>query len=92
MKSAYELAMERLQQQAPSNPLTDVQREALAEADSRYQSRIAEKEVFLGGLIAKARSAGNAQEAAELQEQLRRERRGLEQDREDAKERIRKGT
>ena len=48
MKSAYELAMERLQQDGPKVTLTDEQRAALAEVDELYRSKIAEKEVFLG--------------------------------------------
>ena len=47
MKSAYELAMERLEKSAPSAKVTDEQRTALAEIDSTYKARIAEREVFL---------------------------------------------
>src|SRR5215469_11759516 len=44
MKSAYELAMERLQKTSPSASLTDKQKQELAELDSKYQAKIAEKE------------------------------------------------
>ena len=47
MKSAYELAMERLEKQTPSAKVTDEQRAAIAEIDSTYRARIAEREVFL---------------------------------------------
>ena len=47
MKSAYELAMERLEKQAPSMKLTDDQRSQLAEIDSLYKSKMAEKELLL---------------------------------------------
>ena len=47
MKSAYELAMERLQKTTPSLSLTDEQKKELAEIDSKYRAKIAEKELFL---------------------------------------------
>ena len=51
MKSAYELAMERLEKDSPVTALSDEQKAAIAEIDSLYQSKIAEKEVFLTDLI-----------------------------------------
>jgi hypothetical protein len=53
MKSAYELAMERLQQKAPSVVLTDEQKQQIAEIDSTFKARIAEKELFLKDQIGK---------------------------------------
>ena len=47
MKSAYELAMERLQKGAPSISLTDDQKKELAEVDSTFKAKIAEKELLL---------------------------------------------
>ena len=47
MKSAYELAMERLQKDAPSVPLNAEQRAQIAEIDSLYTAKIAEKELLL---------------------------------------------
>ena len=44
MKSAYELAMERLEQKAPTKKLTDEQKARIAEINSLYGSKIAEKE------------------------------------------------
>ncbi len=49
MKSAYELAMERLEKNAPTVPLTDDQKRMIAEIDSIYTARIPEKELFLRG-------------------------------------------
>ena len=46
MKSAYELAMERLEKSAPTVTLTDEQKAQIAEIDSTYKARIAEKELF----------------------------------------------
>lgn len=89
MKSAYELAMERLQQDGPKVTLTDEQRAALAEVDELYRSKIAEKEVFLGDLIAKAQASGSFQEVMELEDQKRREITRLEEKREHEKEKLR---
>lgn len=89
MKSAYELAMERLDKSDPdaSKPLTDEQKSALAEIDKVYDSRIAEKEVFLQGKLATAK----ADEKADIQEQLRREKERLNEERAHKKDRIRSG-
>ena len=58
MKSAYELAMERLQQTSPSLSLTDEQKKELAELDSKYRAKIAEKELFLKEQIRKGANRG----------------------------------
>ena len=47
MKSAYELAMERLEKQSPTARLSDEQRAAIAEIEASYRAKIAEREVFL---------------------------------------------
>jgi hypothetical protein len=70
MKSAYELAMERLQKASPSSSLTDEQKKQLAEIDSKYQAKIAEKELFLKDQIRKAQTEGKADETESLQKQL----------------------
>ena len=70
MKSAYELAMERLQKNAPSLALTDEQKKELAEIDSTYKAKIAEKELFLRDEIRKAQIAGNFEEVEKLEKQL----------------------
>ena len=89
MKSAYELAMERLQQGAPSVALTTEQKEQLAEIDSSFKAKIAERKVFLQGEIAKAQAAGNLEELAKLQKQLSSEVRRLQEDWESKKEKLR---
>jgi hypothetical protein len=89
MKSAYELAMERLEKKAPSVALTDEQKKQIAEVDSQFKARIAEKELFLKDQIAKAQSAGNAEEAESLQKQLMIDVRRLQEDGEAKKEKLR---
>jgi hypothetical protein len=54
MKSAYELAMERLNKPAPSMKLNAAQKKELAELDSLYASKVAQREIFLKGELAKA--------------------------------------
>lgn len=89
MKSAYELAMERLEKNAPSIALTDDQKAQIAEVDSTFKARIAERELFLKGEIRKAQEAGNVEEADSLQKQLALETRRLQEDAEAKKEKLR---
>lgn len=89
MKSAYELAMERLEKQAPRAKLTDEQRQALAEIDNLYKAKIAEREVFLHSQLQKARQAGDAAEMDSIQLQLSRELKRLQEECEAKKEKIR---
>lgn len=90
MKSAYELAMERLQAEEPDAPkLTDAQKNELAEIDQRYQSKLAERELFLQQKIVEAQSVGNLTDLEQLQTQLRNERARLEEEKEAAKDKVR---
>ncbi|HEY4282917.1 MAG TPA: hypothetical protein VGM62_07610 [Chthoniobacterales bacterium] len=89
MKSAYELAMERLQQGAASVNLTEDQKKELAEIDSTFKAKIAEREVFLKDQIVKAQGAGNFEEVEALQKQLTSEVRRLQDDCESKKEKLR---
>ncbi len=89
MKSAYELAMERLEKSAPTVALSDAQKAEIAEMDSTYKSRIAEKELFLKGQIAAARQSGSAGEVEDLEKQLSVELRRLQEDCEEKKNKLR---
>lgn len=90
MKSAYELAMERLQKDAPSVALTSEQKAQLAEIDSSFKAKIAEKELFLKDQIRMAREKGEFGEAESLEKQLASEVRRLQEDCEEKKEKLRK--
>ena len=90
MKSAYELAMERLEKKAPSVALTNEQKEQIAEVESSYRAKIAEKELFLKDQIRKAQGAGSMDEAASLEKQLSIEIRRLQEDCEEKKEKLRR--
>jgi hypothetical protein len=89
MKSAYELAMERLGASDPQVKLTEAQRAEIAEVENRFKAKIAEREVFLKGLMDQARATGNYGELQELQIQLARDLATLNNDREAAKQKIR---
>ena len=91
MKSAYELAMERLEKQSPTAKLTEKQKTEIAEIESAAKAKIAEKEVFLNDQIAKAQAAGKWEEIAELEQQLAREIRRIHEDCEKKKEKARGG-
>ena len=89
MKSAYELAMERLQKASPSLSLTEEQKTELAEIDSKYRAKIAEKELFLKGQIRKAQSEGKVDDISSLEKQLASDVRRLQEECEAAKEKPR---
>ena len=89
MKSAYELAMERLQKDQPSLVLSNAQKKQIAEIESTYRAKIAEKEVFLKDQIRKAQSAEKFDEVEGLEKQLAVEIRRLQEDCEAKKEKLR---
>src|SRR5262245_32419849 len=89
MKSAYELAMERLQKASPSLSLTEEQKKELAEIDSKYRAKIAEKELFVRDQIRKAQTEGKLDDIDSLQKQLVSEVRRLQEECEAKKEKLR---
>jgi Spy/CpxP family protein refolding chaperone len=93
MKSAYELAMERLAKSDPdaNKPLTAEQKARLADIDQVYKGRIAEREIFLRKQLDEAMAAGKLDEIEKVRAQMASERARLEEDREDEKERVRRG-
>ncbi len=88
MKSAYELAMSRLEKQSPQPKVGEATKKRLAEIDSEITAKIAERKVFLEGEIAKL--AADPAGAGELHSQLAREIARLEEERETKKEKARK--
>ena len=89
MKSAYELAMERLQKGSPSLSLTDEQKKELAEVDLKYRAKIAEKELFLKEQIRKAQIEGKVEDVESLQKQLSSDVRRLQEECESRKGKLR---
>ncbi|HWA85648.1 MAG TPA: hypothetical protein VG710_05460 [Opitutus sp.] len=92
MKSAYELAMERLAKSDPegARPLTPEQKARLAEIDRVHQGKLAEREIFLKKQLDDALAAGNADEADKIRKQLVNERARIEEERDEEKERVRR--
>ena len=89
MKSAYELAMERLQKGSPTITLTPEQKVELAEIDSSFNAKIAERKIFLTDQITKAAAAGKFDDVESLEKQLTADVRRLQEDCEQKKEKLR---
>ena len=90
LKSALDLAMERLAQRdgAPAK-LTDAQKAALAEVDRKTKAKLAEREILGSDRLAKA---GEDPEKIEpIKDQQRAEIEKIKARAEEEKERIRKG-
>jgi hypothetical protein len=90
MKSAYELAMERLEKNSPSSQLTAAQKSQIAEIESMARAKIAEKDLFMREQITKAVASGDYQSAQQIEQQLAREMRAIQADAEDRKDAVRK--
>lgn len=92
MKSAYELAMERLAKSDPSaaKPLDAAKKAKLAEIDKVYKSKLAEREIFLKQQLDAALADGKAEEVEKVRQQIASERSRIEEDRDAEKERVRR--
>lgn len=91
MKSAYELAMERLAKADPATaPLSAEKKARLAEIDRVYQGKLAEREISLKQQLAAALESRNLDEADKIRKQIAGEKARLEEEREDEKERVRR--
>lgn len=87
------MAMERLEKDDPSSAkaLSGEQKARLDDLNRSFKAKIAEREVFLRGKIAAARSKGDSSEVESLERELRQERARLEEECESEKEKIRRG-
>ena len=83
--------MERLNKSAPTVKLTERQKKEMAELDSVYASKIAQREIFLKGEIAKGEMSGDFEAVEQLQRQLVSERKALNAELEEKKEALRAG-
>jgi hypothetical protein len=90
MKSSYELAMERLSKSSPATKLTDKQKKDLAELDSQYTAKIADREIFLKGELAKATAKVDFEAVEQLERQLISERKTLQAELQEKKDAVRK--
>ncbi|PTX91796.1 hypothetical protein [Opitutus sp. ER46] len=92
MKSAYELAMERLAKSEPTSaPLTAEQKARLAEIDRVYKGKLAEREIFLRQHLDQALADQKMEEVDKIKQQIANERARIEEEREAEKDRVRKG-
>lgn len=91
MKSAYELAMERLSRQAPTHTLSAEQKERIAELESIYRARIAGRELATRDEVLRWTSSGEPEKAALAQSEFAAEKQSLEAELEEKKERVRSG-
>ena len=89
MKSAYELAMERLNKDAPTVKLTAQQKKEIAELESKCAAKIAERELMINDEIAKAAAKGEFDEIEKLQKQLVSDRKSAQADLEEKKAKVR---
>ena len=89
MKTAYELAMERLSKSSPGTKLTEQQKKELAELESRYRAKIAERELFVGGEREKAIDKGDFEAVEQLEKQLVSDRKSLQAELEEKKQKVR---
>ena len=89
MKSAYELAMERLSKSSPTVKLTADQKSKIADLESQCAARIAERELFLKDEIVKAIDKGDSVAIEQLEKQLVSDRKSLRSDFEEKKDKVR---
>ena len=89
MKSAYELAMERLNQSAPTVKLTAAQKAQIAEAESQAAAKIAGREIAMKAEMDKA--AGDFEKIEELRQQLAQDKQKFQAELAAKKEAIRQG-
>jgi uncharacterized protein YecT (DUF1311 family) len=91
MKSAYELAMERLSKTEPARKLTAAQKAEIAEVDSQCTARLAQAELALKDELAAAAEQRDYEKADEARRRFSIDRAKIEEDREARKQRIRDG-
>ncbi len=90
MKSAYELAMERLNKTSPSIKLTAAQKKEIAELESKCAAKIAEREIAVKQEMEKAGGAGEFEKMEQLEKELVNERKKIQADLEEKKEKVRR--
>lgn len=91
MKSAYELAMERLKAENPNadKPLSDEQKAEIAKINEAYEARVAEIRILKQSEINQARAAGDFEKVQVLEKQMAIDLRRAEEDRDAKKIKIR---
>ena len=81
--------MERMGDDGGSKPLTDEQKEKIAQVDSKYRAKIAERKIFLDKSLSEAIEKQDIEEAGKIRNQLADETARLEEKAENEKEKVR---
>ncbi len=89
MKSAYELAMERLNKTAPTAKVTPAQKKELAGLDAKYAAKVAERDIFLKDELLKANGKGDWEAVQQLEKQIVSEKKTLAAELDEKKEKVR---
>jgi len=71
--------------------LTEQQKKDIAELESKYKARIAEREIALKDQITQAADAGDFEKVQKLEQDLAGERRKLQTELEEKKQEVRRG-
>lgn len=91
IKSAFELAMERLKQEEPDAPdLTETQKRELAAIDRETGAKVAEQEILFRSRIQAASANRNLEEVEKLRQELATEIRRIRDRGETRKEEVRR--
>ena len=72
--------------------MTETQKKELAELDSKYAAKTAEREIALKDEITKVEMSGDLEKVEALRQQLVAERKKLQTELEEKKERVRRAT
>ena len=92
MKSAFDLAMERLEKRAGKLAVLSLeQKKALAEVENKAKAKAAEVEIMFEQKLQAAFAGGKPEEIEEVQRQKRSDLDRTRRQAEDEKERIRQG-
>jgi hypothetical protein len=89
MKSAYELAMERLNKISPTVKLTDDQKRRIAELEAEYKAKLADREIAMRNKIEQAKWAGDDETVSRLESEWAETRKTLLAELDAKKEKIR---
>jgi hypothetical protein len=81
--------MERLSKAAPEVKLTDTQKKEIAELESKYKAKIAERELLVERERVKAIDKGDFEAIEQLEKQLVSDRKSLLNELEEKKEKVR---
>jgi len=89
MKTAYELAMERLGKTSPDRKVSPEDKRQLADLESQCAARIAQRELLIEGEIAQAINRGDDEALEQLRKQLASNRKTIRAEFEEKKEKVR---